>query len=381
MSEEVWVAGIGTTKWGVSQNIESYELGAQAIIEAIRDSELGWDEVQAIYCGSVYQGTGSGHRVVQELGFNGVPIINVENACSSGATAFQLAYQSVKSGEYDVALAFGYEKMPRGPIPSTAFPKWQLEMGFNVQPANYSLETIEYMKEYGATEEDFALVSVKNRKNGSLNPNARFQKTVTIEEVLNSRIIATPLRLLNCCPLADGATASVLVNKNRLKNKRKGIEVVCSVLTSGVYGEAIYQSGIVPSVKYSPEEGLVELSARKAYETSGYGPGDMDIVQAYDSMSPGELWDIEKLGFCERGLAPQLLREGYFDLDGKLPVNTDGGLLSRGHPLGATGLAQIYEVVQQLRGYAGERQVDNPRMGLTHAMGAGPNSTITILKK
>jgi len=380
-NREVCIAGMGTTVWGYFPEKESYEIGAEAIINTLLDSEMEWKDVQAVFCGSVYQGTGSGHQVIREVGLTGIPIINVENACSSGSSAFRLAYQAVATGQYDTVLAFGYEKMPKGPIPSTAFQPWQLAMGFNVQPANYALETLEYMRKYDVTDEDIALVSVKNRKNGSLNKNARFQKPVSLEDVLNSKVIASPLRLLNCCPLADGATAFILSSKDKVKNKRKSVVVASSVLTSGVYGEDMYQSGIVSSVKYFPTEGIVEKSAREAYESSGYGPEDMDVIQAYDSMAPGELWDIEKLGLCQRGEAPRLLREGVFDINGKIPVNTDGGLLSRGHPLGATGCGQIYEIALQLRGEAGLRQVNNARVGLAHAMGAGPNSAVTILKK
>lgn len=380
-NREVWIAGMGTTKWGYYPDQDSYEFGAKAIIDTLSDSGIDWKEVQAIFCGSVYQGTGSGHQVIREVGLTGAPILNIENACSSGASAFRLAHQAVSSGQYDVVLAFGFEKMPKGAIPSTAFRPWQLEMGFNVQPANYALETVEYMERYGATVEDFARVSVKNRKNGALNPNARFQKEVTLEEVLHSRMIATPLRLLNCCPLADGATAFILCTKGKIKDKRKAVEVVSSVLVSGVYGEEMYQSGLVSSVKFYPNEGIVEKSAREAFEQSGYGPEDMDVVQVYDSVTPGELWDLEKLGFCPRGEAPKLLREGVFDMNGRLPVNTDGGLTSRGHPLGATGCGQIYEIALQLRGGAGSRQVEGAKIGLCHAMGAGPNSSVTVLKK
>src|SRR5699024_6340462 len=196
----------------------------------------------------------------------------------------------------------------------------------------------------------------KKRKNGSINTNSIFQKAVTIEELLQYKTIASPLRLLNCCPLADCATAFVLSNKNKVKNRKKSITIASSVLKSGVYGEKVYQSGIMPSIKFPPKEGIIEKSAQEAYTESGNGPKDINVVQAYDSMSPGELWDIEKLGLCKRGEAPRLLREGYFDISGELPVNTDGGLLSRGHPLGATGVGQIYELVQQLRGTAGKRQ-------------------------
>lgn len=378
---EVFVVGMGSTKWDVYPDKECYDLGSEAIIKSLNDAGMAWKEVQAAFCGSVYQGTASGHQAILEVGLTGIPIVNVENACSSGSSAFRLAYQAVASGIYDVALAFGMEKMPRGPIPSTAFRPWQLSMGFNVQPGNYANETVHYMHEYGVTLEDFSRVTVKNRKNGSLNPIARFQKPVTLEEVMNSREVATPLRLLHCCPLADGAAAFILTSKDKLKSRDRAVEVLSSVLTTGVYGEGFYPSALTDSLKFSPEEGIVELSARQAYELAGIGPEDIDLVQAYDTVAPAELWDIEKLGFCGRGEAPRYLREGKFEINGEIPLNTDGGLMSRGHPLGATGCGQIYEVVLQLRGDAGSRQVKNAKAGLCHTMGAGPNSAITILKK
>jgi acetyl-CoA acetyltransferase len=208
-------------------------------------------------------------------------------------------------------------------------------------------------------------VTVKNRKNGAMNPNARFQKPVTMEEVLSSRMVATPLRLFHCCPLADGAAATVLCSKDKLRSTKRSISVASSVLTSGVYGEGFMMGGTLSSLKL----------------IAGSGPEDMDVVQAYDTMAPAELWDIEKLGFCKTGEAPGLLKDGVFEIDGKIPVNTDGGLMSKGHPLGATGLGQIVEIVTQLRGEAGERQVKGAKIGLAHAMGAGPNSSVTILKR
>jgi len=287
----------------------------------------------------------------------------------------------VASEIYDVVLVLGMEKMPRGPIPSTAFRPWELEMGFNVQPANYANEAVEYMNETGATVEDFSRVSVKNRKNGSLNPNARFQKTVTLEEVIASRMVAKPMRLLHCCPLADGATGFILCSRAKLRSTSKAVTVSSSVLCSGVYGDAFFPSALVDSVKFPAKEGMTEMSARMAYDEAGIGPKDIDIAQVYDTMAPSELWDIEKLGLCEKGEAPKLLKEGHFDINGKMPVNTDGGLMSRGHPLGATACAQIYEIVLQLRGDAGPRQVEEAKVGLCHASGAGPNSSVTIIKK
>ena len=333
-------------------------------------------EIQAAFCGSVYAGTASGHQTIKEVGMTGIPIVNLENACSSSASAFRLAYQSVAAELYDVVMAVGFESMPRGFIKSTAWPEWQREMGFNVQPASYAMGALRYMEETGATEEDFALVTVKNRRNGALNPKARFQRPVTVEEVVNSRIVARPLRLLHACPLADGGAAVILCSPDKLKSKNKTVSVAAAVLASGTYGHE-YGGGSVKIKTPDP----VAVSMDQAWAMSGYGPEDIHVVQAYDTMSPGELWDIEKMGFCNKGEAPRLLREGYFDLDGRLPVNTDGGLMSRGHPLGATGLAQIIEIYRQIREEAGPRQVRGAKVGLAHAMGAGPNSTVVILKR
>ena len=374
---EVVVAGIGLVRWQRYEDQEIYDFGSEAILNALKDADMEWNDIQVAFCGSVYQGTGAGHQVIKEIGLTGIPIVNVENACSSGASAFRLAYQSIAAEIYDIVLAVGFEKMPRGPIPSTAFRPYELKMGFNFQPGNYANEAVCYMTETGATVEDFSRVTVKNRRNGALNPNAHFQTPVTLEEVMNSRMIARPLRLLHCCPLSDGAAAIILSSRDRLKSKSTAIVVAASVLASGVYGGA----GAVKSIKFPPSFDIVEFSAKQAYEISGCGPEDIYVVQAYDTVAPSELWNIEKLGFCKKGEAPKLLREGSLDINGKLPVNTDGGLMSRGHPLGATAAGQICEIVLQLRGQAGPRQVPGAKIGLTHARGAGPNSAVTILKR
>jgi benzoylsuccinyl-CoA thiolase BbsB subunit len=255
-------------------------------------------------------------------------------------------------------------------------------MGFNVQPANYAKGAFRYMEETGATEEDFSLVTVKNRKNATLNPYARFQKEVTLEEVRASRMIAKPMRLLHCCPLGDGGAAMILCSTDKLKSKNKMVTVAACTLTSGAYSKltgsgTMYGGG---SVKIDKPD-LVELSCEQAWEMSGYGPEDMDVVQAYDTMACSELWDLEEMGFCGKGEAPKLLREGAFNIGGKIPVNTDGGLMGRGHPLGATAGAQLIEIYRQLREEAGPRQVTNAKIGLAHAMGVGPNSAVTILKR
>lgn len=382
-SRQVAIAGVGLTRFNSYDGQkadrpfkEFYDLGGEAILAALDGAQMAWGEIEAVFCGSVYCGTASGHQTIEKIGMTGIPIVNVENACSSGSSAFRLAYQMIAAGVYDVVLAAGFEKMPRGFIQSTSWPEWQRLMGFNVQPASYALQTVRYMEATGATEEDFARVTVKNRKHGALNPNARFRKPVTIEEVLSSRMIAKPLRLLHACPLADGGAAVILCAMDKLKSNTKTVTVAASILSSGTYGHG-YGGG---SVKIKTED-TIQYSARLAWESAGMGPEDMDVVEAYDTMSPGELWDLEELGFCKPGEAPRLLREGHFDLGGKLPVNPDGGLMSRGHPLGATALAQIIEIYHQIRGDAGPRQVPDAKAGLAHAMGAGPNSGIVILKR
>ncbi|MBU3917433.1 thiolase family protein [bacterium] len=379
---DVVLAGVGLTRFdcydGKKGRVfkEFYELGSEAVVNALADAEMQFSDLEAAFCGSSMYGTASGHQTLKAIGNTGIPIVNVENACSSGSSAFRLAYQQVAAGFCDIAIAVGFEEMPSGMIKSTAWPEWQRLMGFNVQPASYAMETQRYMEYSGATEEDFARVTVKNRKNGALNENARFQKPVTIEDVLASRMIAKPLRFFHSCPLAAGGAAIILCGRDSLKSNKIPISVAATVLTSGTYGHE-YGGG---SVKIKTPDAIT-LSAQKAWEMSGMGPEDIDVVQAYDTMSSGELWDIEKLGFCEKGEAPQLLREGVFDLGGKIPVNTDGGLLSRGHPLGATGLAQIIEIYKQISNQAGKRQVPGAKAGLAHAMGAGPNSSVVILKR
>ena len=383
---KVYVAGIGIVRFMRYEEQEWYDFGSQAILNVLKDADMEWKNIQAAFCGSVYQGTGSGHQTIREIGLTGIPIVNVENACSSAASAFRLAYQSVAAEIYDVVLAVGFEKTPQGLLPSTAFRPWELLLGFNIQPANYANEVVRYMKDFGATEEDLARVTVLERKHANINPNAFFYQKgeVTVEDVLNSRMIAKPIRLLNAAAMADGAVAIIVCNEDKLKSNismKKKVEVAASVLTSGVYGEKMTLSATGPSVKFPASENLTQLCARQAWEISGYGPEDMEVVQAYDAMAPGLLWDLEELGFCKPGEATCLLRDGAFDIGGKLPVNTDGGLMGCAHPLGATAGRQIYEIVLQLRGDAGPRQVEGARIGLAHAMGAGPNSAVTILKR
>lgn len=377
----VVISGIGCTKIGHFPDLPTSATVTEALTKALKDAGVQWKDIQCAYCGNEDGGNASGHLSLSEMGLTGIPFINIENACSSGTSAFRLAYDAVAYGQYDTVLALGFEKMPAGAIPSTAFPEWQLKMGFNFQPANYALECREYMHETGATIDDVSAVTIKNRKNGALNPYARYQKPVTLEDINKSKPIADPFRLLHCSATSDGAVALIITTEDKAKDPSRAVKIKAATLVCGIYGDAFYQNGLMYSGHYRPEEGFVELSANEAYNAAGVGPEDIDVIQAYDSMAAGELWDLEKLGFCKHGEAAKLLAEGYFDIGGKKPSNTDGGIMARGHAIGATGSLQIYEIVSQLRGEAGPRQVEGARLGLTHTMGAGPNSAVTILEK
>ena len=375
------VSGIGITKFGHFAETPIYVLTSAAVRMALEDAGVDWKDIQAAYCGCEDGGNACGHRALAELGHTGIPIVNIENACSSGTSAFRLAYDAVTYGQYDTVLALGFEKCPRGAIPSTAFYDWQLKMGFNFQPANYALETREYMAETGITVDDISRITVKNRQHAVYNPYARFQKPVTLEEVNESRMIASPFRLLHCSATSDGAVAMIITRKDKAKNPSRAVTIKAASLVCGSYGTELYGNGITGSVKFPPKHNYVELSAQQAYEAAGIGPEDVDVLQAYDSMAAAEIWDVEELGFCKKGESARLMKEGYFSLGGKKPSNTDGGIMGRGHAIGATGAAQIFEIVTQLRGEAGQRQVEGARIGLTHAMGAGPNSAVVILAK
>ena len=374
--KEVAVAGVGMCKFGRYHDKDYQGLGLEAVLNALKDADFEWRDIQAIFCANAYSGMGVGHNIAAQIGKTGIPIVNVENACSGGASAFRLCYQSVAAGLYDICLSIGAEKIPGGFLDDTSWPEHERTMGFNVQPANYALEIQRHMEEYGSTIKQLAMVTVKNRRNGVLNPYAGFQKEVSLEEVLNSRMIASPLRLLMCCANGDGAAASILCRADLLKSKLRKVIVAASVLTSETYGN-VKGGG---SIKIQNLD-RTEIAAKQAYEMSGYGPADMDLVEVYDTMASAEITNAEKLGLCKKGEYGPLLTQGTFDLGGKLPINTSGGLMSRRHPLSATGLAQIAEIVWQLRGEAGPRQVPDTKIGMAHCLGTPGNCSITILKR
>ncbi|MBI2876798.1 MAG: thiolase family protein [Candidatus Tectomicrobia bacterium] len=360
---EVYVIGVGVAKCGRYPDKGIEDLGYVACRNALKDAGIDPREIQGAFCGNVNNGMAPGQRVFSKVGILGIPTVNVENACASGSTAFHQAYLSVASGLYDVAIAAGVEKMAAGLL-DLGMKDPESEMGLVVTPAWFAMEANRHMAEYGTTIEQISKVSVKNHRHAISNPFAQFQREFSLEEVLNSRMVADPLTLLNMCPNGDGAAATILCCGEKVsKYQAKAIRVAASVMGGGVY----------QSPRETPAPDLTTRTARKAYQIAGVGPEDLNVAEVHDCSSIMEMLECERLELCEKGEAGRLIDEGTTALGGKLPVNPSGGLLSRGHPIGATGLYQISEIIWQLRGEAGGRQVPNAKVGLTQNAGAGSN--------
>jgi benzoylsuccinyl-CoA thiolase BbsB subunit len=376
---EVMVVGVGLHPFGHFPGKDLASLALGAVLEALQDSGVRWKEIPVAYFGHVYyHGMSVGETALSRLGLTGIPIINVENACSSGSTAFWQAYWGITSGMFDLALAFGAEKVPSGPVTVTAPDSPDRYIGADHMMAGYALRMRRYMEETGAPAAALAQVSVKARQNAALNPFAHRKETYTLEEVLNSRPIADPLTLYQCCPTSEGAAAAVLCAKDALAQyhieKGRAVRIAAAQLTSGSYnGRGSDHSAFSPY--------RTEPAALKAYETSGLGPEDVDLVQVHDAATIGELQQLEALHLVPWGEAWRATIKGCTALTGDLPTNTDGGLLAMGHPFGATGIRMVHETVTQLRQEAGPRQVASPRVGLAQCSGAGDVTTVHIFTK
>ena len=359
----VSVIGVGMSQFAKQPEISIADLTQAPILDALDDAGVAPDQVQAAYCGSVFGGSSLGQKVLKGVGMTGIPILNLENACSSGSSAFREAWLGVASGMYDVALAFGTEKLTA--LGGGAFPlQDDIEADQGVlMPAIYAMRARRHMVEYGTTIEQLAKIAVKNHHNSVHNPHAQYRREYTMEEVLNSRMIADPLTLLHCCPSGDGA-AAVVVTATELAPRFRGkpVKVRASVLQSGLFKND-YRDMTKSDLSYR--------AAAAAYEMAGLGPDDIDVAEVHDAFTIGELMYYEALGFCAPGDGGRLIDDGATEIGGRIPVNASGGLLSKGHPVGATGVAQIFEIVNQLRGNCGPRQVEGARIGLTHCTGGG----------
>jgi acetyl-CoA acetyltransferase len=362
----VYVHAGAMTPFGRHAGVLAPELAQGPILEALDRAGMQPKDIDAIYCANVLGGMILGQVVVRDLGFNGIPVYNVENACASGATAVHLARHAMLAGQYANVLVFGIEQLTAlggGTIPlqrNDAKTDLYAHAGM-VLPAVYAMRGTRYLAEGRATRHDLAAVAVKNRYHGSLNEYAQQRTPTTVEEVLASRTIADPLTLLQCCPSqVDGAAALVL--STRAPTAGPPARVLASVVQSGIREGA--RDDILDAE-------ITARAARLAYEQAGLGPQDVDVVELHDAFTIAELLYYEALGLAAHGEAVSLLKSGATTLGGRVPVNPSGGLLAKGHPLGATGIAQMVEVLWHLQGLAGARQVRGARVGLTQCTGGG----------
>ena len=376
---DVYVLGVDMIKFGRFPERTVPDLGAEAALLALDDAGLTIDNMEAFYCGNLGQANAMvGQRILQEIGQTGIPVVNCSNACATGATAFREAWTSVKAGLYDLVLAVGVEQMGTGLLGGTGggkgIPKEGL-LGSGTMPAVFAEAGMEHSRQYGTTFEQFAKISVKNHHHSTMNPKARYQIETPLEEVMNAEMISYPNTKLMCSVNVDGAAAAVLVSEKKAKELGMGraVRVKASVLTSDPYQE---RDLVMPDVN-----SCTRKAAKEAYEMAGLGAEDIDLVELHDCFATAEMLHYENLGLCEDGEAGRLIDEGEVELGGRVPVNVSGGLLSKGHPLGATGIANIYEVCTHLRGEAGERQVEGAKIGLTHVIGLGSACGIHILEK
>lgn len=377
---EVAIVGIGIHQFGRFAEKDYVQLAQQPVFDALKDAGMDWKDIQTAFAGTVFCGSSAGLRVLAEVGYTGIPIVDVENACASGGSAFRLAYQAVAYGIYDTALALGFDKTPRGFIISPRYQEWERRMGFAANPIFFALNARKHMQKYGMTAEQMARVSVKNHKNGALNPNAMYQKKMSFEEIMNSQMVCDPFRLLMLCAPNDGAVAVILCSKEKaLKYTRNPITIAAAVLKSPLYNTERFE-GVCESTKIENQQPTV-AAAREVYDAAGLGPKDLDFIELQDHEAAAEIIFSEQLGLCEPGEGGRLIDEGISEIGGRLPINVSGGLLSKGEPLGASALGQIHELVMQLRGTAGPRQVANAKVGMAHVVGAGGNCSISILKR
>jgi acetyl-CoA acyltransferase len=391
----IWVIGVSMTKFGRYPDKTAYDLGAEAALAALDDAGVEVTDLDVVAAGSVNQARGYPAQSIQKLiGQTGIPAYNVLNACATGATAVRVVHQAIKAGEATIGLAVGCEQMGKmgllGGAPSatqTFTPRGRdgavmpLEgvLGTGLMPGVFAQAGMRYAAMHdGVGFEQFARVAQKNHEHSTLNPLAQYQKSFTLEQIMQAEMIGYPNTLLMCCPTGDGAAGAVLVSGERLaslpaETRRRAVKISASVLTSDPW---------VPDGQVQPDVStLTRNAARQAYEIAGVGPADLDLVELHDCFASAELIHYDNLELCEPGGAGDFIdRRGPWR-DGTTPVNVSGGLLSKGHPLGATGVANIFEVATHLRGEAGDRQIQNAKVGLTHVIGLGSACSVHVLER
>jgi len=375
--DDVYVIGTGIIPFGRHPGRTLVDMGAEAAYLALKDSGISPSRIGAAFFANglaarLFGDHTIGQNVFWEVGMNRIPVVNVENACTSGSTGFYLARNMVAAGQVDAVMVVGAEKMfvPEFGLINSGETEVDTQLGM-VAPAGFALRAVRHMEEFGTTREQLAQVAVKNRRHARDNPLAQFREPVTVAEVLESPMIVDPLTRFQCCPIADGAAAVVLASSRYARGLERTVRTDAAVLCTGGYE--------------NPQE-LVRWetdfrTAGLAYQEAGIGPEDLNLVECHDAFTISEILHCEALGLCAIGEGGRFVEEGHTSLGGRIPVNPSGGLLSRGHPVGATGVAQIVEVVTQLRNEAGARQIENARVGLAQCMGgdkAGDTKSCTV---
>jgi acetyl-CoA acetyltransferase len=379
--KDVAVLGIGMYRFGMWSDVTNATMGREAGMAALRDAGLSFRDVQAAYVGHIFAPVMTGVRVMKEFGLTGIPVQHIENASATGSAAFREACLAVAAGHYDVAMVLGFDKMTAMIQQSTQGTAPESMEDAILPAAFFALWATRRMHERGMKAEHLARIGAKNFNNGALNPMSQRQadKPVTVEKVLASRMVAWPLTTMMSCPIGDGAACAIVGRADlakKLHPDRPVVRVAASALQSERYARGhLFQGPVV-----GPPQMTIDTS-RVVYEEAGLGPEDLDLVQVHDAFAIEELEYYELLGLCREGEAEAAIERGDFEIGGRVPVSTDGGLIARGHPGGPTGLAQIWETTLQLRGEAGKRQVEGARVGLCHMMGGGSVCVIHILTR
>ena len=367
---EVVVLGAGLHRYGIFPEIPYVHLGIEACARALQDSGVQWSDIEVGYCAYANLPNAAGHIIAGMMGATGITMTNVENASASGCAAFREAYLAIASGAHDVAIAIGVDKLHsyRQTTSSTSkAPTTKAPINTGMM-RGFAERARDHMARYGTTIDQMAMVSVKSHRNASFNPYAHFQTPVTLEEVHKARMVADPLTVLHCCPWDEGGAAVILCAAEIAPRfTSKPCPRVLASACTGFTGS-------------DPLVDLTQVTAYKAYDLASVGPEDLNMVEVHDAATIEEILYYEALGLCRTGEGGRLIESGATEITGKIPVNSSGGLISMGHPIGPTGLGQIAEILWQMRGEAGGRQIiQSPRIGLAHMVGAGGVCFIHIL--
>jgi acetyl-CoA C-acetyltransferase len=378
---EVCIVGIGIHKFGRTAERTGLQQGAHAARAALKDAGVEWEDMQFAFGGSAQ--AGNADALVNELGLTGLQFVNVSNGCATGGSALLSAYTAIKSGQYDLGMAVGFDKHPRGAFASDprsrGLETWYGDIGLMLTVQFFGMKIQKYMHDYGLSAETLGLVAQKAFRNGSLNPNAWRRDEVDLDTIMNSAMLSNPLTKYMFCSPSEGGVALILASdKVARQYTNRPVYLKSAVLKTRHYGSfEVYSPYLALQRAASP----TVFAAKAAFEMAGMGPKDMDVIQIQDTESGAEIMHMAENGFCEDGEQEHLLRSGATDIGGAMPVNTDGGCLANGEPIGASGLRQVHEVVAQLRGDCSDRQVPgDPKTGYTHVYGAPGISACTVLQ-